>query len=203
MGEWLTTTSRVVLNAATGLGKTNFGLALAGHAAAGRDFLYWRAHRPARVLFVDGEMSRRLLKRRAADMVRRLGVHPGTLYLLSHEDVENFQPLNTPAGRVFIEKLAAELQLDLSIFDNIMSLVAGIMADEEAWRGVLPLIASLTKSAVGQLWFHHTGHDKSRGFGTSTREWRMDTVATATEAKRADADVSFNSETGATPVTNR
>jgi predicted ATP-dependent serine protease len=65
MGEWLTATSRILLNGPTGLGKTNLALAIAGHCAAGRDFLHWRVHRPARCLYIDGEMSRRLLKRRA------------------------------------------------------------------------------------------------------------------------------------------
>jgi hypothetical protein len=50
MGEFLTTTSRIVLNADTGIGKTSFAQALSGHAAAAIDFLHWRAHRPARVL---------------------------------------------------------------------------------------------------------------------------------------------------------
>ena len=40
MGHWLTTTSRALLTAATGLGKTNFGLALGMRASAGEDFLH-------------------------------------------------------------------------------------------------------------------------------------------------------------------
>ena len=70
LGYWLSTTSRVLFNGPTGIGKSNLVLALGGHCAAGRDFLHWRAHRPARVLFIDGEMSRRLLKRRAEDLKR-------------------------------------------------------------------------------------------------------------------------------------
>ena len=45
---------------------------------------------------------------------------------------------------------------------------------------------------IGQLWIHHTGHDASRGYGTKTREWGMDTVAHLTAAKRPDTDVSFH-----------
>src|SRR5258706_8859727 len=56
MGYWLTTTTRALLSAATGLGKTNFGLALGMRIAARQDFLHWRAHRAARVLYLDGEM---------------------------------------------------------------------------------------------------------------------------------------------------
>jgi hypothetical protein len=61
MGNWLTTTTRVLMTAATGLGKTNFGLALAQRSGVGADFLHWKARRACRVLYIDGEMSRRLL----------------------------------------------------------------------------------------------------------------------------------------------
>jgi hypothetical protein len=195
MGEWLTTTTRVLLNAPTGLGKTNFALALAAHIAAGVAFLHWSAHRPARVLFIDGEMSRRLLKRRAQDVCRRCGLVPENLFLLSHEDIEGFQPLNTPAGKAFIEQVIKKLGgIDLVIFDNVMALTAGNKSEEDGWGLVLPLITALTKAGTGQIWIHHTGHDKSRGYGTSTREWRMDTVIHLTEHRRADTDVSFTLE---------
>ena len=58
MGDWLTTTSRVLLTAATGLGKSNLGIALGMRVAAGAGFLHWLG-RKARVLYIDGEMSRR------------------------------------------------------------------------------------------------------------------------------------------------
>jgi hypothetical protein len=195
LGEWLTTTSRVLLNAPTGLGKTNLALALCAHIAAGVDFMHWRAHRMARVLFIDGEMSRRLLKRRAQDMVRRLGKNPAGLYLLSHEDVPNFQPLNTPGGQAFLAQLIERLGgLDLIGFDNVMSLIAGDQKDEEGWQRASPLVNSLTGQGIGQLWINHTGHDTTRGYGTKTREWKMDTVLHLTEEKRGDTDVSFRLE---------
>ncbi len=51
---------------------------------------------------------------------------------------------------------------------------------------------------------HHTGHDETRGYGTKTREWQMDTVLHLEEVKRADTDVSFLTfpqSTEATPAT--
>ena len=73
MGDLFTTSSRMTLAAASGLGKTNFCLALAFAMAEGRDFLRWRAWRdgPSKVLYVDGEMPKRLMKRRVADAARR------------------------------------------------------------------------------------------------------------------------------------
>jgi hypothetical protein len=201
IGRWLTTTTRAIMNAATGIGKTNFALALCAHAAAGTSFLHWRApHRARRVLFIDGEMSRRLLQTRVQDAARRLGANPRGLCVLSHEDVENFPALNSDNGFSFAGQLLEELKRrtggapELICFDNVMSLVAGTMKDEEAWQMVLPLITSFTRLQIGQLWVHHTGHDTTKGYGTKTREWELDTVLHLTEIKRPDTDVSFSLE---------
>jgi hypothetical protein len=193
LGSWLTTTSRVLINAPTGIGKTMFGIALAIAIAGGLGFLHWRGIRLARVLFIDGEMSRRLLLDRLADEVKRIGgVRPTGMHILSHEDVTGFAPLNTKEGQGVIERIVKDIGgVDLIIFDNIMSLIAGDMKEEGGWAACLPWIRSLTRRNVGQLWLHHTGHDTSRGYGTKTREWQMDTVAHFEEVKRPDTDVSF------------
>ena len=192
VGDWLTTTSRILLAAETGIGKTNLAMALAIHLAAGIDFLHWRIPQPRRVLYVDGEMSRRLLKQRVGDAVRRIGgVLPPGFFLLSHEDVENFRPLNTEEGQRFICEEIARVGAECVMFDNIMALIVGDMKEEESWRQTLPLVDQLTKKCVGQLWLHHTGHDTDRSYGTKTREWRMDTVILGKKVERPDSDVSF------------
>jgi hypothetical protein len=53
------------------------------------------------------------------------------------------------------------------------------------------LVEALTRQQIGQLWVHHTGHDTSRGYGTKTREWQLDTVMHLDQIKRPDTDVSF------------
>ena len=193
MGNWLTSTSRVLLTAATGLGKTNFGLALGMRISAGVDFLHWRARRPARVLYIDGEMARRLLKQRVLDEERRIGVTPEAFFALSHEDIEGFKPLNTIAGQAWMNALIEKAGgIDLVVVDNIMSLTVGDMKDPEPWQQTIPWALSLTKRAIGQIWIHHTGHDESRSYGDKTREWQMDTVAHLDGVKRDDTDVSFS-----------
>jgi hypothetical protein len=192
LGGWLTTTSRILLVAPTGLGKTMFAVALGIRAAAGAGFLHWAGHRPARVLFVDGEMSRRLLKVRLADETRRSGATPATFFALSHEDIEDFAPLSTKEGQAIIDQEIERIgSADLVIFDNVMSLVGGDMKDEETWRNTMPWIRSLTRRHIAQIWVHHTGHDEGHSYGTKTREWQMDTVIHCETLERADTDVSF------------
>jgi hypothetical protein len=195
MGDWLTTTTRGLLVAPTGLGKTNFAMAMGMHIAAGTDFLHWRARRPSRVLYIDGEMSRRLLRQRIADAVRRLGEKPSGFHAFSHEDIEVFPPLNTQGGQACVDGLIKVIGgVDFVVFDAIMCLLAGDMKDGEPWAQVMPWVRSLTKQKIGQLWVHHTGHDESRSYGDKTKEWQLDTVLHMDPVENAETDVSFNLE---------
>ena len=78
------------------------------------------------------------------------------------------------------------------IFDNIQALLVGDMKDEEQWSKVLPWVRSLTRRSIGQVWFHHTGHDESRSYGSKAREWQMDCVAIMEKVHDPDSDLAFS-----------
>lgn len=189
LGDLFSTTSRVLFSADTGLGKTMLSMAWAVAMSLGRDFLHWKAHRPARVLYIDGEMPRRLMRERIEMACTWYGVTPleaRRVHFMSREDFSEMPPLDTPDGAQWLNEFMSALPtIDFIIFDNIMSLCSGIMKDEESWQAVKPFVMSLTERRIGQMWVHHVGHDKSRSYGTKTREWQMDTVIVgeATEEK--------------------
>jgi AAA domain len=192
LGEVFHTCSRALLVATTGLGKTMFAVALGLYMASGEGFLCWPARRPCRVLFIDGEMSSRLLKSRLRGEVERSGIKPDTFFALSHEDLAPFEPLNTPGGQGKIEQVIRDIGgVDFIHFDNVMSLIAGDMKDEEGWRQTQAWQHSLTRRSIGQMWIHHTGHDETRSYGTKTKEWQMDTVLFMERLERPDTDISF------------
>jgi len=192
IGEWFTTTSRVYMSADTGLGKTSLSMALGVHSGAGLDFLRWRVHRQARILYIDGEMSRRLFRRRINEAVARLGVPTKTRFLSKEDFPEDFPPLNTQAGLAFLLQLIEYIGgVDGIMFDNVMALLVGDQKEELTWNAVLPLVSELTKRSIGQLWIDHTGHDATRGYGSKTKQWRMDTVIHLTAIAHADTDISF------------
>lgn len=201
LGDLLTTTSRMFLVGRTGLGKTMFALGIAAGIASGAGFMHWRSSRPARVLYIDGEMPTELIKPRAQDAVRRLKgakILPGNL-LIFGRDIETearrvyprlppFAPLNTEAGRAFLMALIDAIGgVDLIVFDNVMSLVSGDQKDEVPWTETLPLVQALTDRRIGQLWLDHTGHNSDRQYGSSTKAWRFDAVGVMTPLKD-DAD---------------
>jgi RecA-family ATPase len=193
LGQWLSTTSRVMIVGPTGLGKTIFGIAVAMAIAADNGFLHWRGGRKGRVLYVDGEMSRQLMKRRLIDAARRAGHMPEGLTILSKEDFPEMPPLNTPTGQRWMNSLiAAYRPLDLIIFDNIQSLLVGDMKEEDQWAAMLPWVRDLTRRSIGQIWFHHTGHDETKSYGSKAREWQMDTVALMERLKDSDGELAFS-----------
>jgi hypothetical protein len=192
LGSWLTTTTRALLYAPTGIGKSMLALAMAFAISGGNSLLHWPGRRQMRVLYIDGEMAQRLLKRRIAEEAKRSNSKPAGLFVLNTGDIEDFRPLDDARGRLAIDNEIARIGgADLVIFDNIMALLGGDMRDEESWRKTLDWQKSLTRRHIGQLWIHHTGHDESKGYGTKTREWQMDTVIALESVERPETDVSF------------
>src|SRR4029077_4373408 len=130
LGELLSTTSRGLLIGPTGLGKTMFALAVAFAIAENIGFLHWRTQRQARVLFIDGEMSKRQFKRRLVDAARRAGVKPEGLVILSVDDFRPMQPLNTKDGQEWLDGFIRKHgPFDLIVFDNIQALIVGSMKE--------------------------------------------------------------------------
>jgi hypothetical protein len=193
LGELLSTTSRVLMVAPTGIGKTNIALAIALAIAEGCDFLHWRAHRAARVLYIDGEMPRRLMKQRLVDAVRRQGVAPTNLFILSREDHPDMPSLDTVAGQEYIDAVIKLLcGVDFVIFDNIQALMEpGDDFGAASWQHTLSWVRDLSRRKIGQLWVHHTGHNEAQSYGTKTREWQLDTVMLLERLDR-DSDIAFN-----------
>jgi len=95
---------------------------------------------------------------------------------------DEMPPLNTQEGERWLRREIEVVKPDAIFFDAIMCLLAGTMGEEESWAPVKLLMRKITSRRIGQGWLHHTGHDTSRGFGTKTREWEMDTVLSLTTA---------------------
>jgi hypothetical protein len=200
LGDLLTTTTRMMLVAPTGLGKTNLALAIATVIPLGADFLHWRgAGRPRRALYIDGEMSERLMKQRVVDAARRAGMSEeniallqANLFIVNRADFTDLPPLNTEAGQQYIDHIIEMIDgVDLIVFDNVQALTTGDMLDPVEWQKILGWMQKLTGQHIGQLWIHHTGHNEQQSYGTKTREWQLDTVALLERVELPAADIAF------------
>jgi hypothetical protein len=158
------------------------GVALGFAVASGTGFLHWDGKRAAKALYVDGEMPMRLLQTRLQEEAKRCGCAPATLIPISMEEEIaygatplNLQEKGKVVGTKWLDKIIAEEKPDFIFFDNIQSLLIGDMKTEESWALLQSWRQNLTKLGIGQVWFHHTGHDESKSYGSKTKEWAMDT----------------------------
>jgi len=95
LGSIFSTTTRAILSADTGLGKTHLGFAFAMSIAAGEPFCHWAGSgKPRRVLVIDGEMPAELVQERLADGERRLGRRSEGFFCLCREDIETMPPID-------------------------------------------------------------------------------------------------------------
>ena len=203
LGDVVTEAARIFLVGATGIGKTLFAYAVAAALAAGEPFLHWSCDGPVRVLVIDGEMSARMIKKRAQLILRhRSQVPPGSLLIYSLQRADEFAarfpqlgkpaPLNTDEGREWLLRMIALVQPDVVVLDNVMSLIAGVMKDEEPWQQTLPLVLGITALGKAQIWLDHTGHNTDRQYGTSTKGWLFDAIGVM---RRPDGEQARERET--------
>lgn len=195
LGEVLSTTTRALLAADTGLGKTHLGFAMGMAMATKHDFCHWKGIRRSRVLVIDGEMSEDLVQERLGDAERRLGTYPEGFFCLCKEHVPNMPPINTTEGQNWVMQLIAHLgDIDFLFLDNLGSLIVGSLQVEEDWNPILPFLFHLTSEKIGLCLVTHTGHDKSRHYGLKMQTWHMDTVIQLTALEGNQADIAFRLE---------
>jgi phage/plasmid primase-like uncharacterized protein len=182
LGTALCTTSRWLVVGDTGIGKTIFAMHLfAAMCAAGEQFLGWECPRKVRAMYLDGEMSRETFKERVEIITQRYGADI-EFYGYCRDDLPEGEapPLNTEQGQHWLWREVKRNKPDIIGFDSVMSLLDGVMSEEQSWKPMLPLIRQITAHRIAQMWLHHTGHDASKSFGTKTREWEMEAVVMLT-----------------------
>src|SRR5262249_41247239 len=125
----LASNSLALLYGPRGLGKTFVALGIAWAVAGGGSFLGWRAERPHRVLYVDGEMAAVDLQAR----LRMLGSAPPTLKFLIADLAEKAMP-----DFGYIEGQLSLLESwddpELVVLDNLASLAGTRTGDADCWN---------------------------------------------------------------------
>jgi hypothetical protein len=161
-------------------------------------------------LFIDGEMPLRLLRKRMELLADQLQLQElPNLHYVSWQEASlltkpkpkaakddettdpEWAPLNMPEGQAFIRELCDKIKPDVVIFDNVQCLLAGDMREETPWNETQPLVLELTRRGVAQIWADHTGHDQTRQYGSSRKQWAFDTVMMVNRAELGDADLAL------------
>jgi len=180
LSPWLTTQSLTMIYARRGVGKTHMALGVAYALAAGGEFIGWKAPKPVRVLYLDGEMPGADLKERLAKIITNSQVEAPSGYLqIMTPDV---QPLGMLPnlydleGQRAIDAVIGDAQV--IIVDNLSCLVRGGKENEgESWQPVAEWALRMRAAGRSVIFIHHAGKGGQQR-GTSKREDLLDTVIT-------------------------
>jgi putative DNA primase/helicase len=157
LGAMLPRGSLTLLSGPRGVGKTFLALSMALAVASGGAVLRWRAERPARVLYVDGEMPRATLIERLGALAAGAGLVPvgDHLRLLAAEgDAQIRLDLGTEEGRARIEEASAGA--DLLVLDSLSVLLRDGRANpNRTWLQVENWLLNLRRRGLAVLVVHN------------------------------------------------
>jgi putative DNA primase/helicase len=168
-----------MLYAARGIGKTHVAMGIAYAVSCGGEFLMWKASRPRRVLYVDGEMPAEMLQERAQRILAASQYRPLSddhFIFLSMDQQPLGSSLNL-ANRHHQAAIEARIDgVELLVLDNLSTLVnGGRENDAESWDEMQQWLLQLRRRGVTVLLVHHSGRGENAR-GTSKREDVLDTV---------------------------
>lgn len=179
LSPWLPEKSTTMIYGRRGLGKTYLALNIAYAVASGGELLGWKAEKPRKVLYLDGEMLATPLQERLSQIVASSSTEPsaGMLHIITPDLQKGFMPdLATIGGQAAVNSVVPG-GTELVIVDSLSSLARGEASENEA-ESWLPLAQwALSQRVAGRsvLFLHHA-NKRGEQRGTSKREDILDTV---------------------------
>jgi len=178
----ITRQSLIMLHAWRGLGKTLTTLGIALAIANGKSFLKWRATKPHRVIYIDGEMPANQMQNRIKKILKSMGVseHNNDYFKLLTPDFQDMgmPDISTQEGQDELYNLSSFRDAEVVVIDNLSTLCrTGKENEESSWNSVQSLILRLRKEGKAVLIVHHSGKGGGQR-GTSKKEDILDTVIT-------------------------
>ncbi len=175
---WLPQAGLTMIYAQRGVGKTFVALEIMVAIACGGEFLGFKANRPRKVVYIDGEMPGKTMQERlqaikerylsCADMIEPTIITPDLQY-------GSMPNLSTVEGQQAVAEAIRDAAL--IIVDNISTLCdSGTNEnDADSWRAMQKWALSLRQKGKSVLFIHHAGKSGNQR-GTSKREDILDTV---------------------------
>lgn len=175
LSPWLPEQGLAMIYAKRGVGKTFVGLNIAYALASGGAFLVWKAEKPTRVLYIDGEMPASVMQQRLAAIVEVHDKEATCFEILTPDMLKYGMPdLSTVEGQQSIEHLVEKA--DVIIVDNISTLCRKTNENEaDGWLPVQEWALRLRTQGKSVIFIHHASKNGGQR-GTSKREDVLDTV---------------------------
>lgn len=184
---WLHSQDLCMIFAARGIGKTHFALSVAYAVATGGTFAKWSAPRPAKVLYLDGELPGGVMQQRLLMHCPDVEPEPGFLRIFTPDLLpeDRLMPdLCTLEGQASIDHMIQDAEL---VFVDNLSCWArsGRENEAESWLPIADWILSLRRRGIAVVLVHHAGKGGQQR-GTSKREDLLDVVIGLSRPKDYD-----------------
>ncbi len=175
--------------AGRGIGKTHLALAIAMTLATGGTLTTdWKASRPVKVLYLDGELPGSVLQERLALHLPNTPPQPGFFRAFTPDLLPDGVPLpdlSTLQGQYVIDQMIQE-DTELVVIDNLSAWCrTGRENEAESWHPVSTWILQLRRRGLAVLLVHHAGKGGQQR-GTSKREDLLDVVIGLSRPKDYD-----------------
>jgi len=157
---WLSSDTRALVYGPPGIGKSFLALGIAWAVASGTSFLGWRAPRPRRVLYLDGEMGAAEL----GDRLALFGQLPGNLAIVPHDRPGGARlDLGTEDG--IVRLMAGWNDPQLLVLDTLSALAPAARADRDHERrdALHCLLLHLKQTRRAVLMVDHTAKNGAAG----------------------------------------
>lgn len=178
LSPWLHSQDLGMIFAGRGIGKTHLALAVSLAVATGGTFAKWKATKPAKVLYLDGELPGSVCQARLAMHMTDEEPQRGFFRIFTPDllpDGVALPDLSTAAGQDAANHLI-EPDTALVVIDNLSAWCrTGRENEAESWHPVADWILELRRRGLAVLMIHHAGKGGQQR-GTSKREDLLDVV---------------------------
>ena len=185
LAPWLCTQDLAMIFAGRGIGKTHFALSVAYAVATGGTFSKWSAPKPAKVLYLDGELAGSVLQKRAAMHMPDVEPALGYFRVFTPDLIPDgvcMPDLSTTDGQAVINRMIED-DTALVIVDNLSAWCrSGKENDAESWHPIATWMLQLRRRGIAVLLIHHAGKGGTQR-GTSKREDLLDVVISLSRPK--------------------
>lgn len=179
LSPWFQKAGLNMVVAEAGAGKTYFCLNVAFALASGAQFLEYKAPKPVKVLYIDGEMRGAVLQSRLITIAKHYPTFiPENLEIITPDNMPSFivPKICQPNTQAWINDLIKENKFDVVFFDNLstLSTVDENMGNE--WNVIQDWFIRIRADGCGIVLVHHTGDNVEKQRGSSKRKDILDTV---------------------------
>jgi hypothetical protein len=191
LSPWLCRQHLSMVHAWRGVGKTHFALGVAYAVAGGGQFLKWKADKPRRVVYIDGEMAGAAIKARIVAIVESSPDEhepPVGHFRIITPDAQSLPlpDLSTVEGQQALAPCIADAEL--IVVDNLSCLMrSGSENDAESWIPIDEWALELRRQGKTVLFVQHDGKGGQQR-GTSKKEDVMDVVIQLEHTRDYDAE---------------